>query len=166
MTDINERVREDWKAETTGFERVREILEETRKSASAGEIAGRALVSEPTARKHLGTLVDVGLTTTVEDGRTTRYARDEEHLLMERVRELRAEHDREELLDGIRRMKDQLREYEDTHEASSPEELAIGLDGTDEEDWNDVSAWRTTRQNLALAQTALSYAEAYDIATA
>lgn len=166
MTDINEQVREDWKAETTGFERVRAILEETREPASAGEIAERALVSEPTARKHLDTLVDVGLATTVEDGRTTRYARDEEHLLMERVRELRAEHDREELLDGIRRMKDQLREYEDTHEASSPEELAIRLDGTDEGEWNDVSAWRTTRQNLALAQTALSYAEAYDIATA
>jgi len=49
--DVNERVKADWKDETTPFERVYEIIEQTHEGQSAAEIADRALVSEPTARR-------------------------------------------------------------------------------------------------------------------
>jgi len=40
--DINKQVKADWKAETTPFERVYEIVEQTHDGQSAAEIADRA----------------------------------------------------------------------------------------------------------------------------
>lgn len=56
--DVNEQIKADWKAETTPFERVYEIAEQTHDGQSAAEIADRALVNEPTARRHRKTLVN------------------------------------------------------------------------------------------------------------
>jgi len=39
----------------------------------------------------------------------------------------------------------------------SPEELAQQLDGDEAEGWDDLTAWRTTRQNLAVASRTLAY---------
>ena len=164
--DINERVREEWKAETTPFERIYEILEQTHDGDSAAEIAERALVSEPTARRHLEALVNTGFAATTQDGRTTLYRRDEDRVLMTRIRELRSQATREDLLDGIKRMKAEIRDYEDRHDALSPEELARQLPNDANEEWEDVTAWKTTRQNLAVAQAALAYDEASEQLTA
>jgi predicted ArsR family transcriptional regulator len=158
--DINERVREEWKADTTPFERVYEIVEQTHEGQSAAEIAERALVSEPTARRHCKALVNTGFAETEADGRTTLYKRNSDRVLMSRIRELREEVDRDELLDGIKRMKAEIRRYEDRYDVVSPEELAQKLDADETEGWDDLSAWKTTRQNLAVAQAALAYDEA------
>lgn len=159
--DINEHVEAEWKAETTPFERIYEVIEGTHEAQSAAEIADRALVSEPTARRYLETLVNTGFAATVRDGRTTRYKRDEDRILMTRIRELRESASRDDLLEGIRRMKAELWEYEDEYEAISPEELARNLSG-DDDGWDDVTTWKTTRRNLAVAQAALAYDEASD----
>jgi len=164
--DINEQVTEEWKAETTPFERVYQVLETTREGTSAAGVADRALVSEPTARRHLKALVETGFAETEPDGRTTLYRRNDDRVLMTRIQELREETDREELIDGIRRMKRELREYEDRYNAVSPEELARELSSEDAEGWADLSAWRTTRRNLAVAQAALAYDEASEHLTA
>jgi len=164
--DVNEYVAEEWKAETTPFERVYEVLEGTRDGRSAAEIADRALVSEPTARRHLDALVETGFAETEQDGRTTRYRRNDDRVLMTRIRELREQADRAELIDGIRRMKREIREYVDRYDAVSPEELARELPSEDTEGWNDLAAWRTTRRNLAIAQAALAYDEASEHLTA
>lgn len=164
--DVNERVRAEWKEETTTAERVRSILLETHDAQSAGEIAGRALVSEPAARKYLNELCKQGVATAVQDGRTTRYKRDEEYLILKRVRELRRDHSRAELIEGVREMKEVVRRFESEYDARSPEELTRQLEADDESGWSDLSRWQTTRKNLALAQTALAYGEAYDLATA
>lgn len=158
--DINEHVKDGWKAETTPFERVYEIIEGTHNRQSAAEIAERALVSEPTARRHLKSLVNTGFAEAEPDGRTTLYKRNEDRVLMTRIRELREQADREELLDGIKRMKTRIREYEDDYDAISPEELARQLSGGDVEGWEDLTTWKTTRQNLAITQAALAYSEA------
>jgi predicted ArsR family transcriptional regulator len=158
--DVNDHARAEWKADTTPFERVYEIVEQTHEGASAAEIAERALVSEPTARRHCKALVNTGFAETESDGRTTLYRRNSDRVLMSRIRELRAEADRDELLDGIRRMKSEIRRYEDRYDAVSPEELAQELDADETAGWDDLSAWKTTRQNLAVAQAALAYDEA------
>jgi hypothetical protein len=53
MSDINNRVKEHWKQETTSRERIRTTLTETTEYASAAGIADRVLTSEPTTRKYL-----------------------------------------------------------------------------------------------------------------
>lgn len=160
--DINEYVKEEWKAETTPFERVYEIVEGTHEGASAATIAEHALVSEPTARRHCATLVNTGFADTEQDGRTTLYKRNEDRILMTRIREIRRELSREEIIDGIRRMKAEIRAYEETYDAISPEELVRQLSSEDADGWSDVTGWKTTRQNLAVAQAALAYDEARD----
>lgn len=164
--DINKRVTEEWKTETTPFERIYEIVEQTHEGQSAAEIAERALVSEPTARRHLDTLVTTGFAATEQDGRTTLYRHDEDRVLMTRIRELRDQANHEELLDGIKRMKAEIRDYETCYDALSPEELARQLSTDADEEWEDVTEWKTTRQNLAIAQAALAYDEAREQLTA
>ena len=158
--DINEHVKSEWKAETTPFERVYEIIEQTHDGQSAAAIADRALVSEPTARRHCSALVNTGFAETESDGRTTLYRKNADRILMSRIRELRQETTRDELLHGIREMKTDIRQYEDQYDVVSPEELAQKLDANQTEGWNDLSKWKTTRQNLAVAQAALAYSEA------
>ena len=58
--DVNEHVKTEWKDDTTPFERVYDIVEQTHEGQSAAEIADRALVSEPTARRHCKALVNTG----------------------------------------------------------------------------------------------------------
>lgn len=158
--DINEHVKAEWKAETTPFERVYEVVEQTHEGQSAAEIAERALVSEPTARRHCKALVNTGFAETETDGQTTLYRRNNDRILMSRIRELHEEADRTELLDGIKRMKAEIRRYEERYDVVSPEELAQKLEADETTGWDDLSAWRTTQQNLAVAQAALAYDEA------
>lgn len=164
--DINEYVKEEWKDDTTPFERVYTILEDTREGASAAEIAERALVSEPTARRHLKALERTGFATTENEGRTTLYKRDEDQIVMRRIHELRDEVTREELIAGIKDMKREIREFETEYDAVSPEELARQLSSDEDEAWDDVSRWKTTWQNLAIAQATLAYNEAREQLTA
>lgn len=158
--DINEHVTAKWKADTTPFERVYEVVEATHDGASAATIAERALVSEPTARSHCTALVNTGFAETDVDGQTTLYRRNADRVLMSRIHELREEADRDELLDGIKRMKAEIRRYEDRYDVVTPEDLARTLDADEPTGWDDLSAWQTTRQNLAVAQAALAYDEA------
>ena len=164
--DVNSRVRTEWREATTPFERIYEVLETTHDGQSAAEIADRALVSEPTARRHLESLVSTGFGATEQDGRTTLYRRDEDHVLQTRIRELRERADRDEILAGIRRMKERLGAFEDEYDATTPEELARNLPNGADEEWEDVTEWRTTRTNLAVAQATLAYDEASDRLTA
>lgn len=165
MIDINERAKEAWVEETTSRERIRTVLEETTEFATAAEIADRALTSEPTTRKYLKELVEHGIGVTTQDGRTTRYKRNEGHQIDERIEELRETTSRDELIEGIREMKAQLQEYRDSYGVEGPEELAVELDAGDD-GWADVGRWRATRRNLAIAQAALQVDEAHRLAEA
>lgn len=85
---------------------------------------------------------------------------------MTRIHELRNQANRDEILDGIKRMKTEIQDYEERYDALSPEELARQLPNEANEEWEDVTAWKTTRQNLAVAQAALAYDEATEQLTA
>ncbi|MFC3959073.1 winged helix-turn-helix domain-containing protein [Halovivax cerinus] len=158
--DVNEHVKAEWKAETSPFERVYAIVEGTHDGQSAARIAERALVSEPTARRHCKTLVTTGFAEADADGRTTLYKRNSDRVLDARIRELREETTRDDILDGIERMKRDIRRYQDRYDVVTPEALARKLDADETEGWDDISAWKTTRTNLAVAQAALAYDEA------
>lgn len=157
--DANDAAEREWAAATTAFERVEAVLSRTTDWQSASEIADRARVSEPTARKHLTALAETGRAATTDDGNATRFRRNPDRRRLERVQRLADEHSREELERSIREMKSQIREFEDAYDATSPDELVAGLEPDDEDGWNDLSRWKTTRRNLAFAKTALSFAE-------
>lgn len=163
MENINERAKEAWTQETTSRERIKTVLEETTEYATAAEVAERALTSEPTTRKYLAELVEEGIGVTTKDGRTTRYKRNEGRRIDERIEELRATTTRDDLLDGIQKMKEQLREFRETYGVEEPEELAIEL-GAGDDGWADVGRWRATRRNLAIAQAALQVKKAHRLA--
>lgn len=149
----------EWKAEATAFERVETVLRRTHEFVTAGELADRARVSEPTARKHLESLVASGQATSTSLGGATRYRRNPDQRRLERVQELADDHTQAELESAIREMKTRIRSYEDEYGATSPAELVSILDPDDETGWETVSRWKTTRRNLAFARTALAYTE-------
>lgn len=160
MDDVNEQAAAEWKEATTSRERVKEILEQTTEYQTVSEIADRALTSEPTTRKYLDELVEEGRGVTTQDGRTTKYKRDEGTLVDERIAELRRTTTQQELIEGIREMKEEIRDYRDTYDVDSPETLALELEAGDP-GWGDVGRWRSTKQNLAIAKAALQVSEAH-----
>jgi predicted ArsR family transcriptional regulator len=156
--------RENWKSSTTALERVQQVVEQTSVPKTASQIAEEALVSEPTARKHLRSLERVGTAATTEKAGATRYARNEDTILYRRIRELSAEHSREELIESVQRMKTRIRELEERYDAASPEQLSTSLGGdASSEAWEAVSEWQTTERNLHIAQAAINYGRARDL---
>lgn len=154
--DVNEAVVEEWIEKTTPFERVREVLLSTTEPQYAKDIAVRARVSEPTARKHLGILAAEGVAETVETGQGTRYKRSRQTVAIQRISDLHAQLSREELTNGIEDLRKQIRQYQDEYDAIDPDDLALQLEGDDSESWAAVTKWRAIEKDLRIAQAALA----------
>lgn len=154
--DINEAVVEEWKSETTPFERIREVLLSTTTPQYAKEIAERARVSEPTARKHLNLLTDSGIAETAETGQGTQYKRSRQLVAMRRISELHTELSREALTEGIKDLRQQIQTYQNEYHATSPDDLALQLESGEVEGWAVISEWRSIEDNLDIAQAALA----------
>jgi DNA-binding IscR family transcriptional regulator len=168
--DINEEVSDEWKSETTPYERVRHVIAHTYSPVSADAVAEDAQTSPKTARKHLNTLADDGfvITETGEHGGTT-YRRSPESLVVEQAADILSQVSTEELASRIAEMRDQLRDYREEYGVDSPEELTIEQtnqtlsesDSSESEiDSEVLQEWQTTRRNLAFANAALSIANA------
>jgi DNA-binding transcriptional ArsR family regulator len=159
--DIDEWAVEEWTRETTPFERVHAIVRRTDEPQSAGRIAERARVAEPTARKHLRTLVDAGAVTTESEGKTTLYRRSRTAVVTERAEQLLTEHSPGALAERVGELKTQLRDWRVEYGVESPEALAreLSVADADTEIGSVVTEWQTTRRNLALAEAALAIAE-------
>lgn len=156
--------RDDWQESTTALQRVRQVVERTTTPKTAAEIAEESLVSEPTARKHLQTLVEIGTATAMERADATRYSRDEDRMLYRRIRELAADHSRDELMERVRQMGERLTELEAEYDAASPEALATSLDGDAPDGaWEAVSEWQTTERNLHVTRAAINFGRARDL---
>lgn len=154
--DVNEAALEEWLESTTKFERVREVLRSTTTPQYAREIAERARVSEPTARKHLETLSETGFAETVATGRGTRYKRSRQTVAMQRISDIHRELSREELTAGIKDLRTRIREYQEEYDVADPDDLAYQLESDADEGWDAVSAWRTAENDLEVAKAALA----------
>lgn len=153
--DINDAVVEEWVAETTPFQRVREVLVTTTTFQYASEIAERAHVSEPSARKHLSTLAESGFAATDATGQGTRFKRSAESMAMQRIKEIHSTLSRAELVDGIQDLKTQIQSYHADYDVTDPDALALELD-PDDDGWGDIAQWRALEQHLDVAQAALA----------
>lgn len=156
--DINDAVRREWKEDTDGFDRVRDVIRNSTEAKKASEVAEIAEVSPNTARKHLDRLAEMNRVHVEEKGRTRLYVWDESAEKMERVREISRRYSSAEIEERIREMTSKIGGYRQEHECEEPEDLVVQTEeDTSSELWNDVSEWKTTLTNLAVAKAALAF---------
>jgi len=175
FADINEKVGEEWEAETTPYERVREVISRTYNPVSPEAVADDARTSPKTARKHLEALADEGfVTTSTSETGGTLYQRSSESLVVEQAADILSGVSTDDLQERVADMRETVREYQNEFGVQSPEELSVAatndvLSGTGTEsetiDEETLREWQTTRRNLAFANAALSIANAQKFVT-
>ena len=168
--DVNEAVGEEWEAETTPYERVREVISREYTPRSAETVAADARTSPKTARKHLRALAEEGfVATSTGDHGGTYYRRSPESLVMEQATDILSHVSVDELATRIAAMRETISEFQTEYGVESPEELIVEqanqtLSGASENergiDPDTLQEWQTTRRNLAFANAALSIANA------
>lgn len=136
--NVNEAIVEEWTADTTAFDRVREVLDVTTEPQTAAAIAERARVSEPTARKHLDVLAETGRVKPIETDAGRTYMRSPQALAMRRIAAIHREHTSNEIRETIRDLKAELATFREQYEVSDVDELAVVLDA-DDDGWQDVA---------------------------
>jgi DNA-binding transcriptional ArsR family regulator len=152
--DVNEAVIEEWKEDTTAFDRITTVIDATTEPAFASEIADRAAVAEPTARRHLKSLAEVGRVAAIAANGGTKYRRSPSTLAMRRISGLHATYSKAELQDAIADLREKLAALRDEHRVSDADDLATEPELGD--DWTDVSRWRELEENLDIAKAALN----------
>jgi predicted ArsR family transcriptional regulator len=157
--DVNERVTEEWKAETSPGERVRTVMKRTYDPQSVATIAERALTSETTARKHLEILAEDGFVEAVSppDARGTWYKRAPRSVVLERAQQILDSVDVDTLSTRVTELRETVREFEEETGAESPRAAAIA---DAELDAAAMTDWHTARRDLKLARAALALADA------
>lgn len=170
FSDVNEAVGEDWEAETTPYERVREVISHTYTGVSATDVADDARTSPKTARKHLNALAEEGFVTTATGKQGgTYYRRSPESLVVEQAADILDRLSMDELVTRTAEMRETISDFRDEYGVDSPEELTVDQTNrlltdvsstTGDIDSEDLREWQTTRRNLAFANAALSIATA------
>lgn len=151
--DVNDRAIEDWIEETTAFDRVTQTLDVTTDPQSAGEIADRAEVSEPTARKYLTSLADVGRVQSIETSAGRTYKRSPRSIAMRRISAIHREHTREEISDRIQALEAEIADLQETYDVTDVD--ALVTERADPDRWSDVARWRQIEDDLDVARAAL-----------
>jgi predicted ArsR family transcriptional regulator len=160
--NVTEQATEEWKRETSPFDRVRSVMRVAHEPMSAATVAEKALTSEQTARKHLRSLVEQGYVTETAspDSKGSQYRRAKESLALEQARRILDETDVETLSTRVLDMREQLREHAERFGANSPEEAVRANADIDEE---TLLEWRSTRRNLSFAEVALALSAVEDV---
>jgi predicted ArsR family transcriptional regulator len=98
-------------ADTTPYERIRDVITHTYTPAGADTIANDARTTPKTARKHLETLAKEGVVeTTTSDHGATLYSWSAESLVVEQAGDLLEHASRDELATRIQELSEQLTE--------------------------------------------------------
>ncbi|MDB2260613.1 ArsR family transcriptional regulator [Halorubrum ezzemoulense] len=153
--DVNEAAIEEWKADTTTFDRIRHVSDVTTEPQAASTIAERAQVSEPTARKYLSILAETGRVKVINTESGTRYMRAPQMLAMKRIAAIHREHTKSEIRDTIQDLKTELHSFREQYDVADVDELTLQLEPGDD-GWQDITRWQQIEQNLEIAQAALS----------
>jgi|APHM01.1.fsa_nt_gi hypothetical protein len=157
--DVNERVTEEWEADTSPSERVRSVMKRTYDPQPVATIAERALTTETTARKHLDILSEDGSVEAVSppDERGTWYKRAPRSVVLECAQRILDSVAVETLSTRITELRETVREFEEQTGAESPRAAAIA---DPELDAAAMTEWQTACRNLKLTRAALALADA------
>jgi len=168
--DVNEAAGAAWEAETTPYERVREVIARAYTPRAADDVAETARTSPKTARKHLSTLAEEGFVTTDPGPNgATLYRRSPESLVVEQAASILEGVSIPELRERIGQLQARLTDFRAEYDVDSPEALLVdrtnstlSADAADPPtpDKDALREWQTTRRNLAFANAALSIATA------
>jgi predicted ArsR family transcriptional regulator len=156
-----------WKEQTSAFDRVRSVALSLSEPRPAAWIASEALVAENTARRHLERLADLHVLTTDTTGSAVTYYPDPVYVRTRDLRELVAEHSRDELTELAADLKGDVESWRDEYGVRSPDELrstaAAKETSADEtrERRRVASDWKLTEYRLSLVDDALSRYDEY-----
>lgn len=154
---IDEFAAAEWKHETTADERIRAVIDRTTTAKSAGDIAETALVSETKARTALNKLAEEGIVRSQQTGTGKLYCRDPEWHLLTEIRQLAGS---DTLVDQIQRIQQELTEYEAEYDAPGPEELLVSERELNPDELDDITHWRTAKQELSHLRAVYRFREA------
>jgi len=135
--------------------RITTTTDATAEPAFARNIADRAAVAEPMARRHLESLAGVGRVASVSADAGTKYRRPPSTLAMLRISGLHATYSKAELQDAIAGLREKLAAVRDEYGVSDADDLATELELGDG-DWTDISRWQELEENHDIAKAALN----------
>lgn len=144
-TDLDE-----WKENTTGFERAQSVIMTVSEPKTAQYIADEAHVSENSARTYLSQLVDLGLVRETESGRATNYYPEPLYTRMQDLRELFDTYDHEGLLEQRADLQSKLDDIKNKYDADSP--TALREQAADVDDVEKLREMKKTASDWALLQ--------------
>lgn len=113
----------EWVDHTSAFDRVRSIASAVSEPRTLQYIADEAQVSETTASEYLERLVDLNVLQKTSREEELVYSPDPLYTRMEAIRELLAEHDRDELVKLRSALQSQLDDWQDEYGVESPADL-------------------------------------------
>jgi hypothetical protein len=127
--------------------------------ATAAAVADRAGHGVDAAREYLEWFKRMGIGTQVTDSPAT-YERNQEYLNWRRVQRLHEQYDEAELLELLATAAERDDSFAEALGVDAPDDVAITAYASDvgrsvESVWEDVSAWRTVRRQIALLERAL-----------
>jgi DNA-binding transcriptional ArsR family regulator len=156
--DLNEFVEADWSESKTARQRVKDVIVRATSPLSAAEVADLADVSEPTARSELNDLAEAGIVCaeSTDNGRT--YQRDSDWYRIKRVRKL-AEKPLSAIETTLRQLEREIESYEEEYGEDTPGELILSEGALSDDEWEDVSHWRTALVDREYLRTALQYSK-------
>lgn len=143
---------EEWKEQTSAFDRVRSVAETVSQPRPASYIAEEAAVAENTARNHLERLVDMTVLLKSNHEGTAMYFPDHLHTRAQMLREFLDEHDHDSLIQLREDLREQIETWRDEYDVATPDKLRVCAAETDDDaetrdirktasDW-DLAAYR------------------------
>lgn len=130
-------------------QRIYGTILQTREPTTASAIADAADCDPKTARKYLEWFADLGVVTR-HSGHPATYERNDSYFEWRRVDQLAADHTVEELQARVRELSTQVREYENTYDATSPATVDAVAEAGDDQSiddvYSDLADWETARQ--------------------
>lgn len=151
---------ERWKAGETSLDRVWSVGVTLSGPRSAKWIADEAEVSEPTARRHLARLVEIGMVEEVSGEPSAMFRPDPLYTRLRGLRDLLDEHDDlEELRSNL---EEQIDTWQSVYGVESPETLRRRAAGTDTADRTRrlrraANEWEIVRFRLGLVDEAIHH---------
>ncbi|WP_049921259.1 DUF7342 family protein [Halopiger djelfimassiliensis] len=127
--------------------------------ATVSDVADRAGHGVDAAREYLEWFERMGIVTQVTESPAT-YERNREYLRWRRVQRLRKQYATDDLLEFLNAAVERDEKYAELFDADSPSAVSVTAhasrtDRSIADVWKDVSAWKTTRERIALLERAL-----------
>jgi|AntDeeMetagen134_2_1112570.scaffolds.fasta_scaffold01625_2 predicted ArsR family transcriptional regulator len=151
---------EEWKKQTSAFDRVQSISNTLSQPRSASYIADEAHVAENTARTHLERLVSLNVLLESDQEGTTVYSPDPLHIRMQTLRDLLESHTHDELLQLKTELQAQLRDWRTEYGVNSPADLRAHAAKTETPSQTrrikkTASDWELTAYRLSVVEDAI-----------